>query len=197
MSKLEVLNPLTKSAFKAFLSQVIEIQYFKQGKNHRESLENLKNLMFPPEISDDVFNGLIKFVNSSMHLLINTNKDIDDILSKLQGEFIFSEDIFELVREGIEFQREKIVQNINKKFEGRDLNHVKKVGWKTKIILQGDGENYLGEKYADVEISHCNENDESGKIYNKNITFLREDVKKVMENLKEIKNNLGRINGIN
>ena len=49
MSKTEIQNPLNRTMFKVFLAQYIQIHFFKPEKDKKESLENLKNLFFPPE----------------------------------------------------------------------------------------------------------------------------------------------------
>ena len=74
MSKIEIQNPLNHSMFKVFLSQYIQIYFFKNEKDKKESLENLRNLLFPPETTDDDFNNLITFVTKLMDKLIKTEK---------------------------------------------------------------------------------------------------------------------------
>ena len=72
MSKIEVHNPLNKALYKVFLTQFIQIYFFKEEKDHKESLDNLKNLLFPPETTDEVFNNLISFVTKLIDKLITT-----------------------------------------------------------------------------------------------------------------------------
>ena len=55
--------------FKVFLTQYIQIHFFKAEKDKKESLEILRNLLFPPETTDEVFNNLITFVTKFLKLL--------------------------------------------------------------------------------------------------------------------------------
>ena len=70
MSKTEIQNPLNRAMFKVFLAQYIQIHFFKPEKDKKESLENLKNLFFPPETTEEVFNALITFVAKLMDKII-------------------------------------------------------------------------------------------------------------------------------
>ena len=79
MSKAEIKNPLSKSMFKVFLTQYIQIHFFKPEKDKKESLENLKNLFFPPETTEEVFNALITFVTKLMDKIIKTEKELEEV----------------------------------------------------------------------------------------------------------------------
>ena len=61
MSKIEIINPLSKTSYKTFLNQFIQIHFYSD-LNKEKSLKNLKNLIFPPDTTDEVFNNLIDFL---------------------------------------------------------------------------------------------------------------------------------------
>ena len=44
MSKIEINNPLNRAMFKVFLTQFIQIKFFKEEKDFKESLDNLKRV---------------------------------------------------------------------------------------------------------------------------------------------------------
>ena len=52
------------------------------------------------------------------------------------------------------------------------------MNWNTKIILQGNGENFYEKKYCDIQFAYHN-NDM--KIKHKNITFFKDDLNKVLK----------------
>ena len=60
MSKIEIVNPLSKTGYKTFLNQFIQIHFFSDLNKEKDSLENLKNLLFPPDTTDEVFNNLLQ-----------------------------------------------------------------------------------------------------------------------------------------
>ena len=67
------------------------------------------------------------------------------------------------------------------------------MNWNTKIILQGNGENFYEKKYCDIQFAYHN-NDM--KIKHKNITFFKDDLNKVLKEFKNIKNNLDKIKSL-
>ena len=190
MSKTEIKNPLSKSMFKVFLTQYIQIHFFKPEKDKKESLENLRNLLFPPETTDDDFNNLITFVTKLMDKLIKTEKELEDILGEINEEYSFDENTLNDIISMVEAQKEEIISHLNKDFTAKNINKLDKMTWNTKIILQGNGDNFYEKKYCDIQFAYHN-NDM--KIRHKNITFFKDDLNKVLKEFKNIKNNLDKI----
>ena len=193
MSKIEIQNPLSRSMFKVFLTQYIQIHFFKKEKDHKESFENLKNLLFPPETTDEVFNNLISFVTKLIDKLIKSEKELEEIFTELSEEFTFDENTFNNTLTVVEAQKEEIISHLNKDFTSKSVNKLDKMNWNTKIILQGNGDNFFDKKYCDIQFAYHN-NDM--KIKHKNITFFKNDLDKVLKEFKNIKNNLDKIKGL-
>ena len=193
MSKIEIQNPLNHSMFKVFLSQYIQIHFFKAEKDKKESLENLRNLLFPPETTDDIFNNLIAFVTKLMDKLIRTEKELEEIFGEINEEYSFDENTFNDIITIVESQKEEIISHLNKDFTAKNINKLDRMSWNTKVILQGNGDNFYDKKYCDIQFAYHN-NDM--KIKHKNITFFKEDLNKVLKEFKNIKNNLDKIKGL-
>ena len=193
MSKTEIQNPLNKSLFKVFLAQFIQINYFKSEKDKKESLENLRNLLFPPETTDEVFNTLIEFLIKLMDKIIKTEKELEEVFNELNEEYTFDENTFNDTITLVEAQKEEIISNLNKDFTAKNINKLNKMNWNTKIILQGNGENFYEKKYCDIQFAYHN-NDM--KIKHKNITFFKDDLNKVLKEFKNIKANLDKIKSL-
>ena len=193
MSKIEIKNPFSKSMFKVFLTQYIQIHFFKPEKDKKESLENLRNLLFPPETTDDDFNNLITFVTKLMDKLIKTEKELEDILGEINEEYSFDENTLNDIISMVEAQKEEIISHLNKDFTAKNINKLDKMTWNTKIILQGNGDNFYEKKYCDIQFAYHN-NDM--KIKHKNITFFKDDLNKVLKEFKNIKNNLDKIKSV-
>ena len=193
MSKIEIQNPLNKSLFKVFLAQFIQINFFKSEKDKKESLENVRNLLFPPETTDEVFNTLIEFLTKLMDKIIKTEKELEEVFNELNEEYTFDENTFNDTITLVEAQKEEIISNLNKDFTGKNINKLNKMNWNTKIILQGNGENFYEKKYCDIQFAYHN-NDM--KIQHKNITFFKDDLNKVLKEFKNIKTNLDKIKSL-
>ena len=193
MSKIEVHNPLNKALYKVFLTQFIQIYFFKEEKDHKESLDNLKNLLFPPETTDEVFNNLISFVTKLIDKLIKTEKELEDITLELNEEFTYDENTYNDTISTVEAQKEEIISYLNKDFVSKNINKLDQMNWNTKIILQGNGDNFYEQKYCDVLFAYHNN---ELKVKHKNITFFKNDINKVLNELNNIKSNLQKIKSI-
>ena len=193
MSKTEIQNPLNRTMFKVFLAQYIQIHFFKPEKDKKEALENLKNLLFPPETTEDEFNTLINFVTKLMDKIIRTEKELEEVFGEINEEYAFDENTFNDTVTIVESQKEEIISHLNKDFRAKNINKLDKMGWNTKIILQGNGDNFYEKKYCDIQFAYHN-NDM--KIKHKNITFFKDDLNKVLKEFKNIKNNLDRIKNL-
>ena len=193
MSKIEIVNPLSKSEYKTFLNQFIQIHFYSPSNKEKDSLEDLKNLIFPPDTTDEVFNNLIDFVTKIMDYMIKTVKDSDMIKNEIENEFIFEEDTFNQIDLIIQSKRNEIIDFLNKEFMSENMNKLKKINWSTKMILSGNSDNYYNGKYVDIEFSYNNNDND---IKHKNITFFKEDIMKVLKEFDKIKNNLYKIKQI-
>ena len=193
MSKIDIHNPLNRAMFKVFLTQFIQIRFFKEEKDYKESLDNLKNLLFPPETTDEVFNNLISFVTKLIDLLIRTEKELEDITNELNEEYVFDENTYNDIISTVDAQKEEIISHLNKDFVSKNINKLDKMNWNTKIILQGNGENFYEQKYCDVQFAYHNN---ELKIKHKNITFFKNDISKVLKELNNIKSNLQKIKSL-
>ncbi len=193
MSKTEIQNPLNRAMFKVFLAQYIQIHFFKPEKDKKESLENLKNLFFPPETTEEVFNALITFVTKLMDKIIKTEKELEEVFGEINEEYTFDENTFNDTVTIVESEKEKIISHLNKDFSSKNINKLDKMSWNTKIILQGNGDNFYEKKYCDIQFAYHN-NDM--KIKHKNITFFKDDLNKVLKEFKNIKNNLDKIKSL-
>jgi hypothetical protein len=195
MSNKKIIeNPLNNSIFKTFINQFIQIHFFESSSEKKKiSLENLKNLLFPAETTEETFNNLIEFVENCLETIIKTNVDIDVIQNDLLNEYEFDENTFEILKNCVENQRDEIIDYLNRKFNDNN-NKLKKINWSTKMILSGmSSENHYNGKYVDIEFNYCkNEN----VIKHKNITFLKDDVKKFIKELNKIKENLDKIKNV-
>ncbi len=190
MSKIEIVNPLSKSEYKTFLNQFIQIHFYSPLNKEKDSLEDLKNLIFPPDTTDEVFNNLVDFVTKIMDYMIKTVKDKDIIKNEIENEFNFDEDTFNQIDLIIQSQRNDIIDFLNKDFISDNMNKLKKINWSTKMILSGNSDNYYNGKYVDIEFSYNNNDND---IKHKNITFFKEDIMKVLKEFDKIKNNLEKI----
>ena len=193
MSKIEIKNPFSKSMFKVFLTQYIQIHFFKPEKEKKESLENLRNLLFPPETTDDDFNNIISFVTKLMDKVIKTEKEFEEIFGEINEEYSFDENTFNDIISNVEAQKEEIISHLNKDFTAKNINKLDKMNLNTKIILQGNGDNFYEKKYCCIQFAYHN-NDM--KIMYKNITFFKDDLNKVLKEFKNIKNNLDKIKNV-
>ena len=193
MSKTEIQNPLNRTMFKVFLTQYIQIHFFKPEKDKKESLENLKNLLFPPETTEEEFNALITFVAKLMDKIIRTEKELEEVFGEINEEYTFDENTFNDTVTIVESEKEKIISHLNKEFSSKNINKLDKMTWNTKIILQGNGENFYEKKYCDIQFAYHN-NDM--KIKHKNMTFFKDDLNKVIKEFKNIKDNLDKIKSL-
>ena len=193
MSKIEINNPLNRAMFKVFLTQYIQIKFFKEEKDNKESLDNLKNLLFPPETTDEVFNNLVSFVSKLIDKLIKTEKELEDIIGELNEEYTFDENTFNDTISTFEAQKEEIISHLNKDFVSKNINKLDKMNWNTKIILQGNGDNFYDQKYCDIQFAYHNN---ELNIKHKNITFFKNDLNKVLKELNNIKSNLQKIKSL-
>ena len=193
MSKIEIQNPLNRAMFKVFLTQFIQIKFFKEEKDFKSSLDSLKNLLFPPETTDEVFNNLISFVTKLIDLLIRTEKELDDISTELNEEYIFDDNTYSDTIATVDAQKEEIISHLNKDFVSKNINKLDQMNWNTKIILQGNGDNFYEQKYCDVQFAYHNN---ELKIKHKNITFFKNDLSKVLKELNNIKSNLQKIKNL-
>ena len=193
MSKIEIHNPLNRAMFKVFLSQFIQIKFFKEEKDNKESLDNLKNLLFPPETTDETFNNIVSFVTALIDKLIKSEKEIEEIITELNEEYAFDENTFNDIISTFEAQKEEIISHLNKDFVSKNINKLDKMNWNTKIILQGNGDNFYDQKYCDIQFAYHNN---ELRIKQKNITFFKNDLNKVLKELNNIKSNLQAIKKI-
>ena len=193
MSKTEIQNPLNKSMFKVFLTKYIQIHFFKIDKDQKESLEDLRNLFFPPETTDEVFNYLITFVTKLMDKIIKTEKELEEIFGEINEEYTFDENTFNDIINIVESQKDEIISHLNKDFTAKNINKLDKMNWNTKIILQGNGDNFYEKKYCDIQFAYHNN---EMKIKHKNITFFKDDLNKVLKEFKNIKNNLDKVKNL-
>lgn len=193
MSKIEIVNPLLKTAYKTFLNQFIQIHFFSDLNKEKDSLENLKNLLFPPDTTDEVFNNLIDFVTKIMDNLIKKSKNVEIIRNEIENDFVFDEETFNQIDLIIQTQKDNILDYLNKDFNSDYKNKLKKINWSTKMILSGNSDNYYNGKYADIEFSY---NNNTNVIKHKNITFTKNDIEKVMKEFETIKLNLEKIKQI-
>ena len=193
MSKIEIVNPLSKTAYKTFLNQFIQIHFFSDLNKEKDSLENLKNLLFPPDTTDEVFNNLIDFVTKIMDNLIKKSQNVEIIRNEIENDFVFDEETFNQIDLIIQTQKDNILDYLNKDFNSDYKNKLKKINWSTKMILSGNSDNYYNGKYADIEFSY---NNNTNVIKHKNITFTKNDIDKVMKEFETIKLNLEKIKQI-
>ena len=193
MSKIEIQNPLNRAMFKVFLTQFIQIKFFKEEKDFKSSLDNLKNLLFPPETTDEVFNNLISFVTKLIDLLIRTEKELDDISTELNEEYTFDDNTYSDTIATVDAQKEEIISHLNKDFVSKNINKLDQMNWNTKIILQGNGDNFYEQKYCDIQFAYHNN---ELKTKHKNVTFFKNDLSKVLKELNNIKSNLQKIKNL-
>ena len=193
MSKIEIVNPLLKTAYKTFLNQFIQIHFFSDLNKEKDSLENLKNLLFPPDTTDEVFNNLIDFVTKIMDNLIKKSQNVEIIRNEIENDFVFDEETFNQIDLIIQTQKDNILDYLNKDFNSDYKNKLKKINWSTKMILSGNSDNYYNGKYADIEFSY---NNNTNVFKHKNITFTKNDIEKVMKEFETIKLNLEKIKQI-
>ena len=179
--------------FKVFLTQLIQIKFFKDEKDYKESLDGLKNLLFPPETTDEVFNNLVSFVTNLIDKLIKSEKELEEIITELNEEYSFDENTFNDTISTFEAQKEEVISHLNKDFVSKNINKLDKMNWNTKIILQGNGENFYDQKYCDIQFAYHNN---ELKIKHKNITFFKNDLNKVLKELNNIKSNLQKIKSL-
>lgn len=83
MSKTKIVNPISKGQFKTFLSQFIQIHYFQLQDQEATELENLKNLLFPPDYLDQEYTELIGFITKILDSLIISSLPITHIKEEL------------------------------------------------------------------------------------------------------------------
>ena len=193
MSKIEIVNPLSKTVYKTFLNQFIQIHFFSDLNKEKDSLENLKNLLFPPDTTDEVFNNLIDFVTKIMDNLIKKSQNVEIIRNEIENDFVFDEETFNQIDLIIQTQKDNILDYLNKDFNSDYKNKLKKINWSTKMILSGNSDNYYNGKYADIEFSY---NNNTNVFKHKNITFTKNDIEKVMKEFETIKLNLEKIKQI-
>jgi len=74
MEKIIINLPISKPYFTTFIISLVDIRYFNKDEF---TIQSLKNLLFPPEHSDEEFNKLVKFVWLLFDMLIISGKDRD------------------------------------------------------------------------------------------------------------------------
>lgn len=83
MSKITIVNPISKGQFKTFISQFIQIHYFQPKDQEVTELENVKNLLFPPDYLNQDFTELIGFITKILDCLIISSLSIYKIKEDL------------------------------------------------------------------------------------------------------------------
>lgn len=70
--KISIILPIKKNYYNTFINSLISIHFLNE---QTFSLESLKNLLFPPSLTDDEFNSLVKFILLIFDELIKNSKD--------------------------------------------------------------------------------------------------------------------------
>ena len=128
-----------------------------------------------------------------MDKIIKTEKELEEIFGEINEEYTFDENTFNDIINIVESQKDEIISHLNKDFTAKNINKLDKMNWNTKIILQGNGDNFYEKKYCDIQFAYHNN---EMKIKHKNITFFKDDLNKVLKEFKNIKNNLDKIKNL-
>jgi hypothetical protein len=74
--------PLNKSYFTTFVTSLLNIWYLEDKSM---TLETLKNLLFPPEHPDALFNQLIDYIKRIFEDIIKLGKDPESLRKELKA----------------------------------------------------------------------------------------------------------------
>lgn len=180
--------PITKNYFITFLNNFISIHFYN---DQSIVLESLKNLLFPPEHSDKEFADLVKFIQIIFDEMIKNNKGLENIKKELKEGFVFDEEILITIMNVVNAKRSEILNNINSIFnEGKGI--YTGITWSTKSILSSNRDCYYDRKYSEVDLSYQIKDVHE----HKSLSFTKEDIGRLLQELGRIKENLNKINNI-
>jgi hypothetical protein len=194
MSKIKINNPLSKGNFRTFIQQYIQIHFFQPKQNEEKEINKYKQFLFPPQYKDDDYTNFTKFITLIMDQTIMESKTLNQIKQSLIEEYDYDNDTVDVIYQLVLNQKSDIVNTLNKPFEfaGSEL---KKLNWATKMVLSGNAENYYNGKYADLEFAYI-QSTKQNNVAHKTISFTKNDIDKVINEFKKIKDNLNKINTI-
>jgi len=81
-NKIIIKFPISKAYFTTFINSFCTIHFIEDNSL---SLESLKNLLFPPEITDKEFNESVEFIRIIFDEFIKNNKSSEEIETELQN----------------------------------------------------------------------------------------------------------------
>jgi len=70
--KTNITLSIKKAYYTTLINSLIPIHFYA---DQSITIDSLKNLLFPPSVSDEEFNTLVKFILSTFDEIIKNNKD--------------------------------------------------------------------------------------------------------------------------
>lgn len=184
----KVINPpINKSYITSFMTNYIQMTFLNDKSL---SLENLKNLIFPSEYSENNFKDFVSFIDEIIKLSINKCLNDSQVKENLSNQnYSFSDELINTILETLYKSRETIFNNINKEFMGNNTYLLNSVDWNVKTLisssLNDDSNNQV--RLADLEFNLEDKNSNSKFL---NLTVTKKDINKLNVELARIKENL-------
>lgn len=152
--RIKISNLLNKSYLTTFINSLVSIHFFTDSQHSEESL---KNLLFPPNFSDELFYQLVNFIKIVFDELIRKNNNTDNLKSELNDKFIFEEDLFNCIVGVILSKKTEILNELNYIFN-EGSNTYKNINWSIKSILSANNENHFEKRTTDIEFVYMKVN---------------------------------------
>lgn len=84
--KPNIILPIKKAYYTTFINSLIPIHFFA---DQSITIDSLKNLLFPPSVSDEEFNTLVKYILLTFDEIIKNNKEKSILEKELKKIVIF------------------------------------------------------------------------------------------------------------
>lgn len=191
MSVTVIDLPISSNYLTTFMINYIQLKYFNETTI---TLESLKSLVFPADYKDESFRDFIRFIDTVLNLSINEAYDTERIVDVLQNSFTFKKEILTTILEALNKKRFDITSKLNQLYNGPNTTELHSVNWEVKTVLSGDTDNNYSSRYCDIEfLIQSPEELSKAKKKQINITFLKEDILRLNQELNNIKNNIIRV----
>lgn len=184
----KVINPpINKSYITSFMTNYIQMTFLNDKSL---SLENLKNLIFPSEYSENDFKDFVSFIDEIIKLSINKGLNDNLVKENLSNQnYSYSDELINTILETLLKSKETIFNNINKEFMGNNTYFLNSLDWNVKTLisssLNDDSNNQV--RLADLELNLEDKNNNSKFL---NLTVTKKDINKLNVEMARIKENL-------
>jgi len=78
--KIKITLPIKKAYYTTLINSLIPIHFYR---DQSITIDSLKNLLFPPSVSDEEFNNLVNFIKFTFDEIIKNSKDKNNLEKEL------------------------------------------------------------------------------------------------------------------